>query len=90
LQDLSLGIGLHTGEAVVGNIGSESVMDYTVVGDVVNVAKRLQEAAAGGEILVTEATYRHLQAVDAERLMPIRLAGRSEPITVYQVDAVEY
>ncbi len=40
--ELSLGVGLHTGEAIVGTIGSDEVMDYTVVGDAVNIAQRLQ------------------------------------------------
>jgi class 3 adenylate cyclase len=85
VRQLSLGIGLHSGEAVVGNIGSESVMDYTVVGDVVNVAKRLQEAAQGGEILISEQTYLLLQQVAADRLPPVHLPGRTGPIVAYRV-----
>ncbi|NIM93018.1 MAG: response regulator [Anaerolineales bacterium] len=85
MKDLDLGIGLHTGEAVVGNIGSEIVMDYTVVGDTVNVAKRLQEAAGEGQILLSEATYQRTGNVEAEKLRPIYLPGRSEPITAYVI-----
>ncbi len=85
IQQLSLGIGLHSGEAVVGNIGSESVMDYTVVGDVVNVAKRLQEVAKGGEVLISEQTYSLLSEIAAERLDPIQLPGRTELIVAYRL-----
>ncbi len=80
---LALGIGLNSGEAVVGNIGSENVMDYTVVGDVVNVAKRLQEQAAGGEVLLSEATYLEAGGVTAERLEPIKLPGRQEAVIAH-------
>ena len=47
-----------TGEVIVGNIGSERMMDYTVIGDTVNIARRLQEAARPGEILISETIYR--------------------------------
>ena len=83
LEGLGLGIGLHSGEAVVGNIGSEKVMDYTVVGDVVNVAKRLQEQATGGQILLSLATYEQAHRTDGERLEPIQVIGRREPIPAY-------
>jgi adenylate cyclase len=86
LKGLDLGIGLHTGEAVVGNIGSELVMDYTVVGDAVNVAKRLQEAAQKGQILMSEATKRRVGVVTAIKLDPITLPGRREPVTAYSVE----
>lgn len=89
LGDLGLGIGLHSGEAVVGNIGSEKVMDYTVVGDVVNVAKRLQERAQGGQILLSEATYRLAPDPRARRLEAVQLPGRQEPIVAYVIEAGE-
>ncbi len=85
MAGLGLGIGLHSGEGVVGNIGSEEVMDYTVVGDVVNVAKRLQEQATGGTILLSEVTYRQVRGVSAEKMEPIVLPGRTEPIRAYRI-----
>ncbi len=86
LKNLGLGIGLHSGEAVVGNIGSEKVMDYTVIGDVVNVAKRLQEQAGGGQILLSKNTYELAhKEVDAEPLEPIQVIGRREPIPAYLI-----
>jgi len=85
LAGLGLGIGLHSGKAVVGNIGSEKVMDYTVIGDVVNVAKRLQEQADGGQILLSLETYTQAHKVDAEQLEPIQVIGRREPISAYLI-----
>lgn len=86
LRGLSLSVGLHSGEAIVGNIGSERVMDYTVVGDTVNVAKRLQELADGSQILLSEATYRLVKGVRAKRQPPLQLMGRQEPITAYAIE----
>jgi class 3 adenylate cyclase len=86
LKGLDLGIGLHTGEAVVGNIGSDFVMDYTVVGDAVNVAKRLQEAAQKGQILISEATRQQVGEIQAIKMDPIILPGRQEPVTAYNVE----
>jgi adenylate cyclase len=86
LVDLGLGIGLHTGEAVVGNIGSERVMDYTVVGYVVNVAKRLQEIAKGCQILMSEDTYKQVESLKAEKLDDLQLLHLKEPITAYLVE----
>jgi class 3 adenylate cyclase len=86
LLGLGLGVGLHSGEATVGNVGTEKVMDYTVIGDVVNVAKRLTEEAAAGEILMSEATYSLVaDIVEAEALGPRLIRGRTEPVTVYGV-----
>ena len=84
---LGLGIGLHSGDAIVGNIGSEQVMDYTVVGDVVNVAKRLQDIAHGGQTLFSENTYGQLKGIKAKRLKPVQLPGRQEEITPYLIEA---
>jgi class 3 adenylate cyclase len=84
LAGLGLGIGLHSGEVTVGNIGSEKVMDYTVIGDTVNVAKRLTEEARAGEILISDATFGPVHdIVDAEPLGPRPIRGRVEPVTVY-------
>ncbi|MBN1266210.1 MAG: response regulator [Anaerolineales bacterium] len=88
---LGLGIGLHSGEAVVGNIGSEQFMDYTVIGDVVNIAKRLQERARGGQILLTSATYDLVKpmSVSARALKPLRLTGRNTKVSCYLVEQGE-
>jgi adenylate cyclase len=57
-QVFEIGIGINTGSAIVGNVGSENRMDHTVIGDSVNIAARIQQAARGGEIIIGELTYR--------------------------------
>jgi adenylate cyclase len=86
LTSLALGIGIHSGEAVVGNIGSEKVMDYTVVGYAVNVAKRLQEVAQGSQILISEDTYKQVEGVKAKKLDPLHLPHLQEPVTAYLIE----
>ena len=84
--EIALGIGLHTGEAIVGNIGSETVMDYTAVGDTVNIAKRLQEDAWPGQVLLSQATYEEAGEPPAHRMGDRRLSGRSGPVTVFSLE----
>ncbi|OQY21977.1 MAG: hypothetical protein B6I34_06515 [Anaerolineaceae bacterium 4572_32.1] len=89
LAELGLGIGLHCGEAVVGNVGSEQVMDYTVIGDTANVARRLQEIAKKRQILISKAVYAQVgHRLEAEYLPPQRVHGRQEPIICYQVKSL--
>ena len=84
LRNLDLGIGLNSGEVAVGNMGSERVMSYTVIGDVVNTARRIQQAAGAGQILISEATYQLAgPLVDAQRLEARMFSGKSEPIMIY-------
>jgi adenylate cyclase len=86
LAGLGLGIGLHSGDATVGNIGTQKVMDYTVIGDTVNVAKRLTEDAHAGQIFISAATQAEVaDAVTVQALGPRAIRGRVEPVVVYQV-----
>ncbi len=86
---LGFGIGIHTGDAVVGNVGSQYLMNYTALGDSVNVAKRLQEMAGPGQTLISQATYELVRDwVDVVPLGERRLEGRQAPIHVYEVRAV--
>jgi PAS domain S-box-containing protein len=84
------GIGVHTGLAVVGNIGARGrLQNYTAIGDAVNTAQRLQSSAEGGQILVSAATYATTSAiVRATRLDPLTVKGKSQPLQVYQLDGV--
>jgi adenylate cyclase len=87
--NLEVGIGVNTGQAVVGTIGPQQAVNFTVIGDAVNVAQRLQASAQGGEVLISEETY--LQArdvVEAEPLEPLAVKGRVQPVPTYRLTRV--
>lgn len=84
--ELGLGIGICTGEAVVGNIGSERIMDYTVIGNTPNTAKRLQEQAQAGQILIDGQAYEAVkEIVQVRRTDLLDFKGCSQPIQAYEV-----
>src|SRR5579859_122090 len=84
--ELRVGIGINTGTAVAGNIGSPRRLDYTVVGDTVNTAQRLMASAEGGQILISESTAAKLSgSFDLERLPELKVKGRSEAVPVFNV-----
>ncbi|NJL95678.1 MAG: adenylate/guanylate cyclase domain-containing protein [Anaerolineae bacterium] len=83
---LNFGIGLHLGEAVVGYVGAAQAMSYTAIGDTVNVAQRLQEAARPGQILVSESFARRLaKQASFRQLGNLPLRGREESILVLEL-----
>lgn len=83
---VTYGIGVNTGPAIVGNIGTERLMNYTVIGDAVNVASRIQGRAGGGEVLITDATYQLVRGqVEVDPLEPMQVKGKTEPLQVYRV-----
>lgn len=87
--ELSVGIGLHSGPLVEGLLGSQEVKGYDVIGDTVNTAKRLCEAAAGGEILISEQVYSALgNAAAAGESSQITVKGKTEPLTVYSLESI--
>jgi adenylate cyclase len=85
-RHLNFGVGINAGDAVVGNIGTEQQRNYSAISDAVNYAKRLQENAKGGQILISEAAYRHVdELIDVIELPPLPVKGRSMPEVVYEV-----
>jgi adenylate cyclase len=74
---------------VAGNIGSSTKMEYTVIGDEVNIAARMQGIAQPGEVLISENTYRIVsEAVNATPLEPITFKGKNTVVEVYRVDGL--
>lgn len=85
-RPFQLRIGINTGFCTVGNFGSEDRMDYTIIGNEVNLASRLQSHAELGGILMSHETYSLVKnEVDAEELRPINVKGFTEPIRTYSV-----
>jgi predicted ATPase/class 3 adenylate cyclase len=85
-EGLRMRIGVHTGPVLLGVVGT--LGELTVMGDTVNTASRLEQAAAEGTILISHGTYRHVSgAFDVEPQAPLRLKGKQEPLQVYRVTA---
>lgn len=83
---LNFGVGVGIGDAVVGNVGTARMMNYTVIGDSVNKVKRLQEMAQGGQILISQVTYHLVQEyIEAQPLGNVHLKGQPYPEMVYEV-----
>jgi adenylate cyclase len=83
---ITVGIGVSAGEAVAGTMGTEDRMEYTVVGDSVNLAARLEAEAQPGQILVSGSTYARVrEVVWARSLGLVKLKGKEEPVEAYEV-----
>lgn len=81
-----INFGINSGMAVVGNVGAPDMMNYTAVGDTVNIAARLQDLSSGGRILISEATYAQLgEAVPATCIGLRTIKGRNESVMTYAV-----
>ncbi|MDL1901458.1 response regulator [Anaerolineae bacterium CFX9] len=86
LHQMSINFGVHTGMAVVGNVGAPDLMNFTAVGDTVNLAARLQQMSSGGQILISGATYARLSDhVEARMIGEVNVKGRRESVVTYEV-----
>jgi adenylate cyclase len=91
LPELAFGLGLNSGPMVVGNMGSHARFDYTVMGDAVNLGSRLEglNKAYQTQLLLSEFTYRKVaDQVTARELDWVRVQGRAQPVTVYELIAI--
>jgi adenylate cyclase len=83
---LSFGVGIHFGEAVLGLVGTETRLEYTAIGDSVNTAKRIQENAGPRQILISAEAYAQVAGcVNAHLVEPIHAKGKSKPVEVYEL-----
>jgi len=86
-RSVSFGIGLNSGPAVVGNIGSNERLDYTAIGDTVNLAARLESNAKPGQILISKETYERIKGTfQVTPLDAIKVKGKEQLVEIYQVE----
>jgi class 3 adenylate cyclase/CheY-like chemotaxis protein len=85
IDSLGVGIGVNTGVVMAGAVGGGGRLEYTVIGDAVNVAQRLQSEAEGGEVVAAASTIAAAPSVPAEPIGPRVVKGREEPVDVYRV-----
>ncbi len=89
-HQLNFRIGITTGAAMIGNVGTDQLFNYTAIGDIVNLAQRLQVAAERGQILLHKATYDIVaERVSAVLLPPITVKGRERPVEVYALSGLK-
>jgi adenylate cyclase len=87
-ENIAVGIGINTGDMVMGAVGSADRMDYTILGDNVNLGARLCSAARGGQTILSERSCRYLverTEFDLAEMEPLRVKGKSKPIKVFEL-----
>jgi adenylate cyclase len=86
LPKMDFGIGINTGVAVVGNMGSQDRFEYSVIGDTVNIASRITSAAKGGKVWISEATFHRIENhVKVKSLDELSVKGREGTVKTYEV-----
>ena len=88
-QHLIFHTGIATGVAMIGNVGTRELFNYTAIGDTVNTAQRLEVAARPGQTLINKATYDLVaKRVIAKALEPVKVKGRTKPVQVYELQGL--
>jgi class 3 adenylate cyclase len=83
---MDIGIGINTGEVFLGNVGSPDRMEFTVIGDTVNIASRFSGVAKGGQILITEETLASLgPGINYAKLSPVSVKGKTDKLEVFEI-----
>jgi len=86
MPKIKLGIGICTGPAVIGNMGSKQRQEFTAIGDTVNTASRLSGLTEGGQIIITESTYVQVKDhIIAKKLPSVKVKGKEKPLAIYEV-----
>ena len=90
LEGFNARVGINTGLVVVGEVGSDLRVEYTAMGDAINLAARMEQNAPPGGILISHDTYRHVRGMfDVEPLEPLYIKGRTEPVQAYLVEGAK-
>ena len=86
LTSVGFGIGINSGEAIAGNLGASRRLEYTVIGDAVNLAQRLESQARPGEILVSKSIHDKVaDLVEADEREPVKLKGKAQAVQLWEV-----
>jgi adenylate cyclase len=89
IEQMSFGVGIHVGDAVLGLVGTEKRLDYTAIGDSVNIARRIQENAGAGQILISKHAYERVSShVVAGEVFPLRAYGKKDPVVVVEINSI--
>jgi class 3 adenylate cyclase len=81
-------IGINSGEMISGNIGSATLkrLDYTVIGDTVNVAQRLQSVAGEGQVIISDSSYKKIkESFSCKKVGEVNLKNKAQPVVIYEV-----